>query len=129
VYIFDKFVVFLQAMLVLRAGLSAGEAVAGNLICDAGNTYYYYTVQLQKTLIVAAATVVLEDSGIVNAGRGSSLTECRTVECDAGFMIGSGHFGAVGAAPGIPNPILAAKQIAEMRAEKPLLSCGRVPPT
>jgi len=41
--------------------------------------------------------VVLENSGAVNAGKGSNLSMDKTVEMDAGFMNGNGHFGGVGA--------------------------------
>ncbi len=74
------------------------------------------------------ATKVLENCDILNAGRGSSLTIDGTVECDAGFMDGSGYFGGVGAVPGVPNPILVAKSIADVHREEKLFSCGRVPP-
>jgi len=73
--------------------------------------------------------VILEDSGIVNAGSGSSLTLDKKVECDAAFMNGDGYFGGVGAVPGIRNPILVAKKMADMHEQNPVLSCGRVPPT
>lgn len=78
---------------------------------------------------VAVATIFLENSKLVNAGQGSSLTIDQTVECDAGFMNGSGYFGGVAAVPGVPNPILIAKKIADLHREEPLLSCGRIPPT
>ena len=56
------------------------------------------------------ATMVLEDAGETNAGYGSNLTELGTVEMDAGLMDGDSLlFGAVGAVPGIKNPIQVAK--------------------
>ncbi|XP_042051876.1 putative threonine aspartase [Salvia splendens] len=55
---------------------------------------------------VGAAIQVLEDDPCTNAGRGSNLTEDGHVECDASVMDGdSGAFGAVGATPGVRNPI------------------------
>jgi len=77
---------------------------------------------------VVAATKILESSGRVNAGKGSNLTLDKTVECDAGFMNGDGLFGGVGALPGVPNPVLVAKKIAELQNDVNKLSCGRVPP-
>jgi len=75
-----------------------------------------------------AATMVLEDSGDTNAGYGSNLTESGTVEMDAGIMDGSSLlFGAVGAMPGIKNPILVAKLLVREQ-QKGLLPLGRVPP-
>ncbi|ODM94086.1 Threonine aspartase 1 [Orchesella cincta] len=77
---------------------------------------------------VAEVTKILEDSCLVNAGSGSNLTIDKTVECDAGFMDGDGYFGGVGAIPGVRNPILVAKSIAEVHKKEKLFSCGRVPP-
>jgi len=75
-----------------------------------------------------AATMVLEDAGETNAGYGSNLTESGTVEMDAGIMDGSSLlFGAVGAMPGIKNPILVAKLLVREQ-QKGLLPLGRVPP-
>jgi len=76
----------------------------------------------------AAATMVLEDAGETNAGYGSNLTELGTVEMDAGLMDGDSLlFGAVGAVPGISNPILVAKLLVQEQ-RKGLLPLGRVPP-
>ena len=62
----------------------------------------------------AAATMILEDAGETNAGYGSNLTELGTVEMDAGLMDGDSLlFGAVGAVPGIKNPILVAKLLVQ----------------
>lgn len=75
-----------------------------------------------------AATMVLEDAGETNAGYGSNLTESGTVEMDAGIMDGSSLlFGAVGAMPGIKNPVLVAKLLVREQ-QKGLLPLGRVPP-
>eukprot|EP00884_Botryococcus_braunii_P023118 jgi/Botrbrau1/9490/Bobra.0252s0105.1 len=72
------------------------------------------------------ATAVLEDYPNFNAGRGSNLTERGAVECDASCMAGDAAFGAVGAMPGIRNPIAAAVAIAE-EGRVPGV-CGRVRP-
>jgi len=75
-----------------------------------------------------AATMILENSGLVNAGRGSNLTMDKTVECDAGFMSGDGHFAGVGGVPGVQNPILIAQKLVNLQTDSNKLSCGRVPP-
>ena len=71
---------------------------------------------------------VLENSEVTNAGYGSQLTEEGTVECDASIMDGSdGSFGAVGAAPGLGNPIVVAAQL--LRESKlGTLPLGRIRP-
>ncbi|CAG7722926.1 unnamed protein product [Allacma fusca] len=66
---------------------------------------------------VVEAMVVLENSKKLNAGKGSYLTMNETVEVDAGFMSGNGKFGGIGAAPGIPNPCLAAKALANLEMD------------
>lgn len=74
------------------------------------------------------ATIVLEDAGETNAGYGSNLSESGTVEMDAGIMDGTSLlFGAVGAVPGIKNPIMVAQLMVEEQ-RKGLLPLGRVPP-
>ncbi|KAL6128760.1 hypothetical protein ACLB2K_072115 [Fragaria x ananassa] len=77
---------------------------------------------------VNAAIQVLEDDPVTNAGRGSNLTEDGCVECDASIMDGnSGAFGAVGALPGVKNPIKVAALLAkEQMMGSSLL--GRIPP-
>lgn len=77
---------------------------------------------------VTAAIQVLEDDPSTNAGRGSNLTEDGHVECDASIMDGSsGVFGAVGAIPGVRNPI----QVAALLAKEQMMGSsllGRIPP-
>lgn len=80
------------------------------------------------TEAVTEATKLLEDSGVVNAGRGSNLTLDGTVECDAGFMDGDGYFGGVGGISGVPNPVEVAKTLAIVHKSEKLLTGGRVPP-
>jgi taspase (threonine aspartase 1) len=72
--------------------------------------------------------VVLEDSELLNAGTGSELNSEGKVECDAGYMSGSGYFGGVGAIPGCPNPILVARKIAQLNLTREDLIPGAVPP-
>ncbi|KAK0161352.1 hypothetical protein PV327_009830 [Microctonus hyperodae] len=77
---------------------------------------------------VVAATIVLENSPLTNAGYGSNLTLSGDVECDASIMDGSKLiFGAVGAVSGIKNPITMAKSLCEHQSIK--ISHGRVPPS
>ncbi|XP_066956202.1 threonine aspartase 1 [Macrobrachium rosenbergii] len=77
---------------------------------------------------VCAATQVLEDSPRTNAGIGSSLTADGRVECDASIMDGRTlRHGAVGAVPGVRNPILLARQILEAQSQP--LPGGLVPPS
>ncbi|RXG70804.1 Threonine aspartase 1 [Armadillidium vulgare] len=67
---------------------------------------------------VTAATRILEDSPITNAGVGSSLTVDGTVECDATVMDGKSLVhGSVGAVSGVENPILLAKKLLEAQSE------------
>jgi beta-aspartyl-peptidase (threonine type) len=63
---------------------------------------------------VAAAVVVLEDSPLFNAGRGSSFNSDGEIEMDASIMEGATlRAGAVAAVQRIRNPILAARAVME----------------
>jgi len=63
---------------------------------------------------VAAAVVVLEDSPLFNAGRGSCLNEDGEIEMDASIMEGAKlRAGAVAAVRRIRNPVLAARAVME----------------
>jgi L-asparaginase / beta-aspartyl-peptidase len=85
---------------VLKAALEAGYEllVDGKAALDA----------------VAAAVVVLEDSPLFNAGRGSSFNADGEIEMDASIMDGATlRAGAVAAVRRIRNPILAARAVME----------------
>jgi len=63
---------------------------------------------------VAAAVVVLEDSPLFNAGRGSCLNAEGEIEMDASIMDGAKlRAGAVAAVRRIRNPVLAARVVME----------------
>ncbi|MCS7104252.1 MAG: isoaspartyl peptidase/L-asparaginase [Thermofilaceae archaeon] len=64
---------------------------------------------------VVEAVVVMEDSGLLNAGLGCALTFDGEAELDAGVMdSGSGVIGAVAAVRRVKNPILLARKVAEL---------------
>lgn len=61
---------------------------------------------------VLAAIVILEDSPLFNAGRGSVLTAAGTVEMDASIMDGATRkAGAAAGVQGVKNPIILARRI------------------
>jgi beta-aspartyl-peptidase (threonine type) len=63
---------------------------------------------------VAAAVVILEDSPLFNAGRGSSFNSAGEIEMDASIMDGATlRAGAVAAVRRIRNPVLAARAVME----------------
>jgi beta-aspartyl-peptidase (threonine type) len=63
---------------------------------------------------VVAAVVVLEDSPLFNAGRGSSFNSDGEIEMDASIMEGATlRAGAVAAVRRIRNPVLAARAVME----------------
>ena len=70
----------------------------------------------QKTALdaVTAAVVVLEDSPLFNAGRGSCFNADGEIEMDASIMDGESlRAGAVAAVKRIRNPVLAARAVME----------------
>ena len=72
---------------------------------------------------VAAAVVVLEDSPLFNAGRGSSFNSAGEIEMDASIMDGATlRAGAVAAVRRVRNPILAARAV--MEASQHVLLAG-----
>jgi isoaspartyl peptidase/L-asparaginase-like protein (Ntn-hydrolase superfamily) len=63
---------------------------------------------------VAAAVVILEDSGLFNAGRGAAPNADGEIELDAGIMDGAKlRAGGVAAVRRIRNPIAAAREVME----------------
>jgi beta-aspartyl-peptidase (threonine type) len=85
---------------VLRKSLEAGSSIlrAGGPALDA----------------VVESVMVLEDSGVLNAGLGSYPNIKGEIEMDAGVMDGeSFRAGAVACVKGVKNPVLAAKLVME----------------
>ena len=62
---------------------------------------------------VVEAVAAMEDSGLFNAGRGSTISFKGTVEMDAAVMDWRSRFGAVGGVPNIRNPIRLARYVME----------------
>jgi isoaspartyl peptidase/L-asparaginase-like protein (Ntn-hydrolase superfamily) len=74
---------------------------------------------------VQAAIVVLEDSPLFNAGRGSALTSAGTVEMDASIMDGGKpSAGAVAGVRGVRNPIRLARLVMERTPHVLLAGAG-----
>ena len=74
---------------------------------------------------VQAAIVVLEDSPLFNAGRGSALTTAGTVENDAAVMKGDQRSaGAVAGVTGVRNPIRLARMVMERTSDVMLTGKG-----
>ena len=87
-----------------RAALAAALEAGYEILTDGG-----------KSLdAVTAAVVVLEDSPLFNAGRGSCLNAAGEIEMDASIMDGATlAAGAVAAVSRIKNPVLAARAAME----------------
>jgi len=60
---------------------------------------------------IVAAVVFMEDAEVLNAGYGSSINLDGDVENDASIMLDDRSCGAIAAAKGIANPILAARLV------------------
>src|SRR5687767_15885231 len=81
----------------------------------------------QKTALdaVTAAVLVLEDSPLFNAGRGSCFNADGEIEMDASIMDGADlRAGAVAAVRRIRNPILAARAVMESSPHVLLAGAG-----
>uniref|UniRef100_A0A5S6QJF5 Threonine aspartase 1 n=1 Tax=Trichuris muris TaxID=70415 RepID=A0A5S6QJF5_TRIMR len=73
-----------------------------------------------------AATVLLEDSYLTNAGFGSNLNTEENIECDAGLMDSRGmEFAGVGAVCGVKNPIRVARHLLDERRKPRIASLVR----
>lgn len=84
----------------MRTACAAGAAAL-----DAGGT---------AVDAVVAVNVVMEDSGVFNAGLGSCLTTGGAIEMDAAVMDGRDRgFGGVAAVGGVANPVLLARHVME----------------
>ncbi|KAI5890731.1 N-terminal nucleophile aminohydrolase [Schizophyllum commune H4-8] len=110
----------------------SGSEIVNDQQVDAATTETVSDVSLYA---VETAIRVLEDDPILNAGCGSNLTELGTVECDAAITLAydsagssavNAEFGSVAAAPGIKNPISAARAVLQNARRVDVL--GRVPP-
>jgi isoaspartyl peptidase/L-asparaginase-like protein (Ntn-hydrolase superfamily) len=81
----------------------------------------------QKTALdaVVAAVVVLEDSPLFNAGRGSAFNSAGEIEMDASVMEGATlRAGAVAAVRRIRNPVVAARLVMEQTRHVLLAGAG-----
>jgi len=83
----------------------------------------YAALEKSSLDAVIAAVVILEDSGVFNAGRGSCTTSEGRVEMDASVMGGTDRAaGAVACVSRIRNPVLAAHAV--MQHTKHVLLAG-----
>lgn len=95
---------FLDKMLAVHGGIGENQAGVEKLCAEA--------VKLAR-LDVVKAVMFLEDDGITNCGLGSSLTNKKTIECEAGFMSSNKLiFGSVGALTNSKHPSMLAYKLA-----------------
>lgn len=74
---------------------------------------------------VEAAVVIMEDSGVFNAGAGAALTIDKQIEMDASIMDGKDiSAGCVGMVQGIRNPIKLARKVIERTDHVMIVSEG-----
>jgi L-asparaginase / beta-aspartyl-peptidase len=74
---------------------------------------------------VEASVIMMEDSGVFNAGAGSCLTIDRSIEMDASIMSGRDlSAGCVGMVHDIANPIKLARRVMETSGHVMLVSSG-----
>lgn len=95
-----------------KSDMTAARAAAyGKVLAEALEAAY---AQKRALDAVVAAVLVLEDSPLFNAGRGSCFNAAGEVEMDAAIMDGAGlRAGAVAAVRRIRNPVLAAQAVME----------------
>ncbi|MFM7186406.1 MAG: isoaspartyl peptidase/L-asparaginase family protein [Armatimonadota bacterium] len=112
---------FTDAVLVIHGGagiikreqLGEREASFHSVLVDALSAgYAAWNKRMSSTDIVTAATIVMEDSPLFNAGRGSVLTHAGTVEMDAALMQGRDlRASAVTQLTAARNPIQVARHV------------------
>ena len=111
------------------AGVLRGEKPGASQRAGLGQALesaYQILLQGGKALeAVTAAVVVLEDSPLFNAGRGSSFNSDGEIEMDASIMDGATlRAGGVAAVRRIRNPILAARAVMEKSPHVLLAGAG-----
>ena len=105
-----------------KSEMTAARAAAyGKVLEEALEAAYAESTALEA---VTAAVVVLEDSPLFNAGRGSCFNAEGEIEMDAAIMDGASlRAGAVAAVRRIRNPVLAARAV--MEHSRHVLLAGR----
>lgn len=101
------------AGIIKREQLGDREASFHTVLLNALSAgYAAWNEGMSSTDIVTAATIVMEDSPLFNAGRGSVLTHSGTVEMDAALMQGRDlGAGAVSQLTAARNPIQVARHV------------------
>jgi beta-aspartyl-peptidase (threonine type) len=105
-----------------KKGESISESLRSSVSCG-----FEYMKGKRGTAVDAVETAVacLEDSGIFNAGIGSSLTYDKQIEMDAAIMDGKGiSAGAVGMVQNARNPIKLARLVMERTDHVMIVSDG-----